>query len=103
MRIEIVEELAAASFRKEVARRLQALMDRLMKGKDIKSWKMVMMLIPALEMKGIPWGLCGLILEIYNRTMQRFIRENDEDQGVFRCCCRSVKSRREENIDVFTI
>ena len=103
MRIEIVEELAAASFRKEVARRLQALMDRLMKGKDIKKLEMVMMLIPALEMKGIPWGLCGLILEIYNRTMQRFIRENDEDQGVFDAVAEALKAEGEENIDVFTI
>ncbi len=103
MRIEIVEELAAPLFRKEVARRLQALMDRLMKGKDIKKLEMVMMLIPALEMKGIPWGLCGLILEIYNRTMQRFIRENDEDQGVFDAVSEALKAEGEENIDVFTI
>jgi len=103
MRIEIVEELAAPSFRKEVARRLQALMDRLMKGKDTRKLEMVMMLIPALEMKSIPWGLCGLILEIYNRTMQRFIRENDEDQGVFDAVAEALKAEGEENIDVFTI
>ena len=103
MRIEIVEELAAPSFRKEVNRRLQALMDRLMKGKDTRKLEMVMMLIPALEMKRIPWGLCGLILEIYNRTMQRFIRENDEDQGVFDAVAEALKAEGEENIDVFTI
>ena len=103
MRIEIVEELAAPSFRKEVARRLQALMDRLMKGKDTRKLEMVMMLIPALEMKSIPWGLCGLILEIYNRTMQRFMQENDEDQGVFDAVAEALKAEGEENIDVFTI
>ena len=103
MRIEIVEELAAPSFRKEVDRRLQALMDRLMKGKDAKKLEMVMMLIPALKMKRIPWGLCGLILEIYNRTMQRFMQENEEDQGVFDAIAEALKAEGEENIDVFTI
>jgi hypothetical protein len=103
MRIEIVAELAVPSFRKEVDRRLHALMDRLMNGKDTRKLEMVMMLIPALEMKGIPWGLCGLILEIYNRTMQRFIRENDEDQVVFDAVAEALKAEGEENIDVFTI
>ena len=103
MRIEIVKELAVPPFRKEVNRRLQALMDRLMKGKDTRKLEMVMMLIPALEMKGIPWGLCGLILEIYNRTMQRFMQENEEDQGVFDAVAEALEAEGEENIDVFTI
>jgi hypothetical protein len=103
MRIEIIEELATPSFRKEVDQRLQALMDRLMKGKDTKKLEMVMMLIPALKMKRIPWGLCGLVLEIYNRTMQRFMQENEEDQGVFDAVADALKEEGEENIDVFTI
>ncbi len=103
MRIEIVKELAVPPFRKEVNRRLQALMDRLMKGKDTRKLEMVMMLIPALEMKGIPWGLCGLILEIYNRTMQRFMQENEEDRGVFDAVAEALEAEGEENIDVFTI
>jgi hypothetical protein len=103
MRIEIIEELATPSFRKEVDQRLQALMDRLMKGKDTKKLEMVMMLIPALKMKRIPWGLCGLVLEIYNRTMQRFMQENEEDQGVFDAIAEALKAEGEENIDVFTI
>ena len=103
MRIEIVAELATPSFRKEVDQRLQALMDRLMKGKDTRKLEMVMMLLPALEMKVIPWGLCGLILEIYNRTMQRFMQENEEDQGVFDAVAEALKAEGEEKIDVFTI
>lgn len=103
MRIEIVAELATPSFRKEVDQRLQALMDRLMKGKDTRKLEMVMMLIPALEMKGIPWGLCGLILEIYRRTMQRFMQENEEDRGVFDAVAEALKAEGEEKIDIFTI
>jgi hypothetical protein len=103
MRIEIVAELASPSFRKEVDQRLQALMDRLMKGKDTRKLEMVMMLIPALEMKGIPWGLCGLILDIYRRTMQRFMQENEEDQGVFDAVAEALKAEGEEKIDIFTI
>lgn len=103
MRIEIVAELAAPAFRKEVDRRLQALMDRLMKGKDTKKLEMVMMLIPALRMKSIPWGLCGLIMEIYNRTMQRLMQENEEDQSVFNAIAEALEAEGEENIDVFTV
>jgi len=103
MRIEIVKELATPSFRKEVDRRLQALKDRLMKGKDTRKLETVMMLIPALKMKQIPWGLCGLILEIYNRTMQRFIQEDKEDQSVFDAVAEALKAEGEEKIDVFTI
>jgi hypothetical protein len=103
MRIEIVAELATPVFRKEVDQRLQILMDRLMKGTDTKKLEMVMMLTPALRMKSIPWGLCGLILEIYNRTMQRAIQEYEEDQGVFDAVAEALKAEGEENIDIFTI
>ena len=103
MRIEIVAELAKPAFRKEVDQRLQTLMDRLMTGRDTKKLEMVMMLIPALRMKSIPWGLCGLILEIYNRTMQRAMREYEEDQGVFDAIAEALKAEGEEKIDIFTI
>jgi len=103
MRIEIVAELATPAFRKEVDQRLQTLMDRLMTGKDTKKLEMVMMLTPALKMKSIPWGLCGLILEIYNRTMQRAMQDYEEDQGVFDAVAEALKAEGEEKIDIFTI
>jgi hypothetical protein len=103
MRIEIIAELATSAFRKEVDRRLQTLMDRLMMGKDIKKLEMVMMLIPALKMSRIPWGLCGLIREIYDRTMQRAIQEYEEDQGVFDAITEALEAEGEEKIDIFTI
>jgi len=103
MRIKIIEELAAPSFRKDVDRRLQVLMDRLVKGKDTRKLEMVMMLIPALKMKRISWGLCGLIQEIYNRTMQRFMQESEEDQGVINAVVEALKAEGEEEVDVFTM
>jgi hypothetical protein len=103
MRIEIVAELATPAFRKEVDQRLQTLMDRLMTGKDTEKLEMVMMLTPALKMKSIPWGLCGLILEIYNRTMQQAMQEYEEDQGVFEAVAEALKAEGEEKIDIFTI
>jgi len=103
MRIEIIAELATPAFRKAVDQRLQTLMDRLMTGRDTKKLETVMMLTPALRMKSIPWGLYGLILEIYNRTMQQTMQEYEEDQGVFDAVAEALKAEGEENIDIFTI
>jgi hypothetical protein len=103
MRIEIVAELAMPAFRKEVDQRLQTLMNRLMTGKDTKKLEMVVMLTPALKMKSIPWGLCGLILEIYNRTMQQAMQEYEEDQVVFEAVAEALKAEGDEKIDIFTI
>jgi hypothetical protein len=103
MRIEIIAELATPAFRKAVDQRLQTLMDRLMTGRDTKKLEMVMMLTPALRMKSIPWGLCGLILGIYNRTMQQAMQEYEEDQGVFDAVAEAIKAEGEEKIDIFTI
>ncbi len=104
MRIEIVAELATPAFRNVVDQRLQTLMDRLMTGKDTKKLEMVMMLIPALRMKSIPWGLCGLILDILqpNDTTQSVL-EYEEDKGVFDAVADASKAEGEEKIDIFTI
>lgn len=103
MKIDVIAELAAPAFRKEVDQRLQTLMDRLMTGRDTTKLETVMMLTPALRMKSIPWGLCGLILEIYNRTMQRAMQEHEENQGVFDAVVEALKAEGEEKIDIFTI
>jgi hypothetical protein len=103
MRVEVVAELATPAFRKEVDQRLQTLMDRLMTGGDTQKLETVIMLTPALRMKSIPWGVCGLILTIYNRTMQRAMQEYEEDQGVFDAIEEALKTEGEEKIDIFTI
>jgi hypothetical protein len=103
MRVEVVAELATPVFRKEVDQRLQTLMDRLMTGGGTRKLETVIMLTPTLRMKSIPWGICGLILTIYNRTMQRAIQEYEEDQGVFDAIEEALKAEGEEKIDIFTI
>jgi hypothetical protein len=103
MKIDVIAELATPAFRKEVDQRLQTLMDRLMTGTDTTKLETVMMLTPALRMKSIPWGVCGLILAIYNRTMQRAMQEYEEDQGVFDAVVEALKAEGEEKIDIFTI
>jgi hypothetical protein len=103
MRVEVVAELATPVFRKEVDQRLQILMDRLMTGGDTRKLETVIMLTPTLRMKSIPWGICGLILAIYNRTIQRAIQEYEEDQGVFDAIEEALKAEGEEKIDIFTI
>lgn len=103
MKLDVIAELATPAFRKEVDQRLQTLMDRLMTGTDTKKLETVMILTPALRMKSIPWGLCGLILAIYNRTMQRAMQEYEEDQGVFDAVVEALKAEGEEKIDIFTI
>ncbi|GEM_PF-1877268 len=103
MRVEIIAELATPAFRKDVNQRLNALMDRLMTGTDTKKLEIVMMLTPALRMKSIPWGVCGLILAIYNRTMQRAMQEYEEDQDVFDAVVEALRAEGEEKFDIFTI
>lgn len=103
MRIEIISELATPPFRQEVHRRLQALLDRLMAGRDTKKLEMVMMLIPALQMKSIPWGLCALIQEIYSRTMDRALQEYKEELEILDSVTEALKAEGEEKIDIFTL
>lgn len=103
MRIEIISELATPAFRQEVHQRLQALLDRLMTGRDTKKLEMVMMLIPALQMKSIPWGLCALIQEIYSRTMDRAMQEYKEELEILDAVTEALKAEGEEKIDIFAL
>jgi hypothetical protein len=103
MRIEVIADLATPAFRKEVDERLQALLDRLITTNDLTKPEMVMLLKPLLGMKSIPWGLCGLILEIYNRTMQRAMQEYEEDKGVYDSVVEALKADGEEDVDILTI
>jgi len=103
MRIEVVAELAAPAFRKDVDERLQALLDRLMATEDLEKLEMVLLLKPLLGVKSVPWGLCGLIVGIYNRTMQKAIQEYEEDQGVYDAVVEAFKAEGEDSVDVVKI
>src|SRR4030067_32710 len=54
-------------------------------------------------MKSVPWGLCGLILAIYNRTLQRAMQEYEEDKGVYDSVVEALKAEGEEDVDILTI
>jgi hypothetical protein len=103
MRIEMVAELATPTFRKEVDDRLQMLLDRLMLTNDLKKLEMVMLLKPLLGIKSVPWGLCGLILAIYNRPMQRAMQEFEEDQGFYDSVVEALKAEGIDDLDLQTI
>jgi hypothetical protein len=103
MRIEVIADLATPAFRKEVDERLQALLDRLLMTNDHEKLEIVMLLKPLLGMKSIPWGLCGLILAIYNRTMQRAMQEYEEDKSVYDSVVEALKAEGVDDIDIPTI
>jgi hypothetical protein len=103
MRIEVIADLATPAFRKEVDERLQALLDRLLMTNDHEKLEIVMLLKPLLGIKSIPWGLCGLILAIYNRTMQRAMQEYEEDKSVYDSVVEAIKAEGVDDIDIPTI
>ena len=103
MRIEVVAELATPAFRKDVDERLQALLDRLMTTEDLTKLEMVMLLKSLLGMKSIPWGLCGLILAVYNRTMQCAMQEYEEEKSLYDSMVEALKAEGVDNIDILTI
>lgn len=103
MRIEVIADLATSAYRKEVDARLQVLLDRLMTTNDLTKLEMVMLLKLLLGMKSIPWGLCGLILAIYNRTMQRAMQEYEEDKNIFDSVEEALKAEGVDDIDILTI
>jgi hypothetical protein len=103
MRIKVIADLATPAFRKEVDERLQTLLDRLMMTNDLEKLEIVMLLKPLLGMKSVPWGLCGLILAIYNRTMQRALQEYEEDKSVYDAVVEALKAEEVDDTDIPTI
>ncbi len=79
MRIDIIAELARPPFRKEVFRRMDALARRILATEDAGKIEIVWMLEPLLRMKDIPWGICGLIIAIYNRSFMREMQKYEEE------------------------
>jgi hypothetical protein len=82
MRIEIVDALATPAFRKEVFRRLEQLANRLAGTADAGKLETAFILGSMLRMKKLPWGICGLILAIYDRTLERGRRKLEEARSV---------------------
>jgi hypothetical protein len=103
MRIEVVTELANPAFHKDVDERLQTMLDRLMASDDLEKLEIVLLLKPLLGMKSIPWGLCGLILAIYNRTLQQTLQEYEAEIGVYDAVVKALQEDGEEKIDVIKL
>jgi hypothetical protein len=51
-------------------------------------------------MKEIPWGLCGLILAIYNRTMNQAMQEYEKEQEILEALTGAFQEEGEETIDI---
>ena len=99
IQIEIIAELATPPFRKDVKRRLQALLDRIMANDDLEKLEMILILQPLLGMKDIPWGLCGLVVEIYIRTLKPVAQQVEEEQEILDALARVYKGEGEESFD----
>ena len=100
MRIKIIAELATPQFRKEVDRRLQVMLDRLSASEDLVKLEMVLLLKPLLGMKNVPWGLCGLIIAIYNRAMQQTIQAYEDEKNVYKAVVEAFESEGKEDFEV---
>jgi hypothetical protein len=100
MRIEVITELATPAFRKEVDERLQIILDRLMASDDLEKLEMVLLLKPLLGLKSVPWGICGLILAIYNRSLQQTLQEYEAEVNVYDAVVEALQEDGEEKIDV---
>lgn len=100
MRIKIIAELATPQFQKDVDRRLQAMLDRLSTSEDLVKLEMVLLLKPLLGMKNVPWGLCGLIIAIYNRAMQQMIQAYEDEKNVYKAVVEAFESEGKEDFEV---
>ncbi|MEJ2710833.1 MAG: hypothetical protein P8074_24700 [Anaerolineales bacterium] len=76
VRIQIIDEIATPYFRKQVFERLDRLVKRLMTGNDEKRLEIAFGLQAFLKEKSIPWGICALILTIYERTIEPTLTES---------------------------
>ncbi|MGC1375090.1 MAG: hypothetical protein WA821_02640 [Anaerolineales bacterium] len=102
MRIEAIAELATPAFRKDVKDRVNTLLDRLMTTNDADSLEIAMLLKSALATKSIPWGLCGLVIAIYNRTMQRAMQAYEEEKELYDSIAEAVGSGDKKEVDLLT-
>ena len=103
MRIEVIAELATPAFQNEVDERLQILLNRLMASDDHEKLEIVWLLKPLLGMKSVPWGLCGLILAIYNRSLQQTFQEYETEIDVYDALVEALQGDDKEKIDVIKL
>lgn len=100
MRIEVIKELATPSFRKDLLQRLQILIDRLSRTKDQKKLEVAFLLHPILSRQIELWGVCGLILGIYNRSMERYFGEREEENELIGAIASALKEEGKGPADI---
>lgn len=100
IRIEAIDELVTPHFRKEVKERIQALKERLMEIKDLEKLEITLFLDLILSTKNLTWGICGLILEIYDRTRKIVMKNYEEQEDIFESFIEAVEAHSEIDFDV---
>ena len=84
MRIDMISELVTPKFRREIRRRLKRIMDRLITSDDLDKLELALLLQPILTETETPWGICGLILAIYYRTLEEATGEYREEESFYK-------------------
>ncbi len=100
MMLEVISALTPPPFRKEVNKRLQALLERLMSGADLEKLENVILLQFLLSGKKIPWGLCGLILAIHDRSMAPELEKIENEQKMLDAFTQVMEEMGEEMPDM---
>lgn len=95
-RIKIIDDLASPAFRKLVIKRLEALRDRLLATDDARKIELVLAVGPMLKMKQVPWGICGLIIAIYDRSMKQTLDEFREQDEIIETMMKALKEEGQE-------
>ena len=103
MRIEVINELAVPAFRKEVKDRLQKMIDRLMTGKDQESLEIALLLQLILKMKQFPWGVCGLVVAIYNRALDQEVELYEEQKDLSNAFMAAITETMGDSVDFKTL
>jgi hypothetical protein len=98
VRIEIIRELATPLFKKQVKEGLAKLFTRLAAGEDLQKLELVIALQAILSTKELPWGVNGLILAIYNRTIQTVLGEVEAETELDEAIAEIVDGKSEEEI-----
>jgi hypothetical protein len=100
VRIKIIDELITPAFRKDVEQRLDRLQERLSIKGDAKTLEIVIMLKPILGMKQTPWGLCGLIIAIYDRAMKQVVEAHADEIEIMNAIGQALKEEGMEESDL---
>jgi hypothetical protein len=82
MLIESIDALSTSGFRKEMFQRLNRLTQRVLATEDAKKIEIVLVLAPMLKERKIPWGLCGLLGAIHQRTLEHIQKESRESRDL---------------------